>query len=295
MRDSLVTEVKIIMACNVWHPTRIHSSGALPLTHPMFLPILPSPTHSPQVPANNPADVWAADCQPSELVLVSFDAQLSSTDIEMLDVSSGPTRSGLSRLGGRPSTCMMLSAPSLKESAMLTAKTRHTLIKNGRRCTSQDMGRIVQGSGLSPPCPKKAAHSVHQEDRTFSFSRLAPFNDRPSPASSPGTFEGPLMSARESKFASVACSYKSLPSPSRSAEMQRNPPCWHEVVASAFVDPHLNQRVVLLVQRDVTEQQVGHEQLVSLLEAEHQLLESIFPRWDTLRHSHFCCPALATT
>jgi hypothetical protein len=50
---------------------------------------------------------------------------------------------------------------------------------------------------------------------------------------------------------------------------------WQEVTAAAALQPGAKARVVCVVQMDVTEQ----KRLMRLLEAEHHLLESIFPRW----------------
>jgi hypothetical protein len=50
---------------------------------------------------------------------------------------------------------------------------------------------------------------------------------------------------------------------------------WQEVTATATLHPGAKARVVCVVQMDVTVQ----KRLIKLLEAEHHLLESIFPRW----------------
>lgn len=53
--------------------------------------------------------------------------------------------------------------------------------------------------------------------------------------------------------------------------------CFHEVVASPFRDPVTNQQTIMVVQTDVTARVLAEKRIVDIVEAEHQLLESIFP------------------
>ncbi|KXZ43582.1 hypothetical protein GPECTOR_86g375 [Gonium pectorale] len=54
--------------------------------------------------------------------------------------------------------------------------------------------------------------------------------------------------------------------------------CWHEVWAVASVDPVTRRNVILLVQTDVTGKVVAERHLAQVMEAEHRLVEQLFPR-----------------
>ncbi|KAG2501536.1 hypothetical protein HYH03_000043 [Edaphochlamys debaryana] len=64
-------------------------------------------------------------------------------------------------------------------------------------------------------------------------------------------------------------------SPATKAVMPRM--AWHEVTLSAFAHPSLRRPAVLLVQTDVTARIYAERQLARVMEAEHELLENIFP------------------
>lgn len=53
---------------------------------------------------------------------------------------------------------------------------------------------------------------------------------------------------------------------------------YHEVICSSFWDPLLGRRVLMLLQTDVTLRILAERRIAALLEAEHELLENIFPR-----------------
>ncbi|KXZ43790.1 hypothetical protein GPECTOR_80g150 [Gonium pectorale] len=53
---------------------------------------------------------------------------------------------------------------------------------------------------------------------------------------------------------------------------------WHEVAVKPVVDPMSGERVLLLVQTDVSKQVAAEEVLASVLEAEHRLLADVFPQ-----------------
>ncbi|KXZ43788.1 hypothetical protein GPECTOR_80g148 [Gonium pectorale] len=53
---------------------------------------------------------------------------------------------------------------------------------------------------------------------------------------------------------------------------------WHEVAVKPVVDPMSGERVLLLVQTDVSKQIAAEEVLASVLEAEHRLLADVFPQ-----------------
>ncbi|KXZ43579.1 hypothetical protein GPECTOR_86g372 [Gonium pectorale] len=54
--------------------------------------------------------------------------------------------------------------------------------------------------------------------------------------------------------------------------------CWHEVWAVASVDPVTRRNVILFVQTDVTAKVVAERHLARVMEAEHRLVEQLFPR-----------------
>ncbi|KAG2498034.1 hypothetical protein HYH03_003795 [Edaphochlamys debaryana] len=60
-------------------------------------------------------------------------------------------------------------------------------------------------------------------------------------------------------------------------EPLQSEPQWHEVSLTRFVHPVLGQSVVLVVQNDVTARIWAERQLARVVEAEHTLLENIFP------------------
>ncbi|KXZ43795.1 hypothetical protein GPECTOR_80g155 [Gonium pectorale] len=53
---------------------------------------------------------------------------------------------------------------------------------------------------------------------------------------------------------------------------------WHEVAVKPVVDPMSGERVLLLVQTDVSKQVAAEEVLARVLEAEHRLLADVFPQ-----------------
>ncbi|GLC38818.1 hypothetical protein PLESTM_000780800 [Pleodorina starrii] len=54
--------------------------------------------------------------------------------------------------------------------------------------------------------------------------------------------------------------------------------CWHEIWATAAVDPITGESVVVLSQHDVTAKVVAERHLALVMEAEHRLLEQLFPK-----------------
>ncbi|KAG2454856.1 hypothetical protein HYH02_000687 [Chlamydomonas schloesseri] len=54
--------------------------------------------------------------------------------------------------------------------------------------------------------------------------------------------------------------------------------CWHEITASCMRDPVSGEQVMLLLQVDVTARVRAERRIQEVLEAEHKLLESVFPR-----------------
>ncbi|KAI8465323.1 MAG: nucleotide cyclase [Monoraphidium minutum] len=66
-----------------------------------------------------------------------------------------------------------------------------------------------------------------------------------------------------------------LPAAGLAAE---EPDCWHEVQASRFQDPVTGEEVTMLIQTDVTGRVAAERALRQVLDAEHNLLEDIFPR-----------------
>ncbi|GFR43806.1 hypothetical protein Agub_g4931, partial [Astrephomene gubernaculifera] len=53
---------------------------------------------------------------------------------------------------------------------------------------------------------------------------------------------------------------------------------WHEVSLTSFMHPQLNRKVILVVQNDVSARIWAERQLARVVEAEHTLLENIFPQ-----------------
>ena len=53
---------------------------------------------------------------------------------------------------------------------------------------------------------------------------------------------------------------------------------WHDITASSFLDVVPQRRVVVLTQIDVSKQMGVQQRLEDLLEHEHKVLESMFPR-----------------
>jgi len=53
---------------------------------------------------------------------------------------------------------------------------------------------------------------------------------------------------------------------------------WHQIQASKFQDPVTGEDVFMVIQTDVTSQVQAEKQLRQVLDAEHKLLEEIFPR-----------------
>lgn len=54
--------------------------------------------------------------------------------------------------------------------------------------------------------------------------------------------------------------------------------CWHEVTATGLHDPVSGAQALLLVQVDVTARVAAEQRIAQVLQAEHKLLESVFPR-----------------
>ncbi|GLI67458.1 hypothetical protein VaNZ11_011655 [Volvox africanus] len=54
--------------------------------------------------------------------------------------------------------------------------------------------------------------------------------------------------------------------------------CWHEITAIRTTDPVSGQDIIVLVQSDVTDKVEAERHLARVAEAEHRLLEKIFPR-----------------
>ncbi|KXZ56609.1 hypothetical protein GPECTOR_1g549 [Gonium pectorale] len=54
--------------------------------------------------------------------------------------------------------------------------------------------------------------------------------------------------------------------------------CWHEVWAVASVDPVTGRKVIMLMQTDVTAKVIAERHLAQVMEAEHRLVEQLFPR-----------------
>ncbi|GIL93412.1 hypothetical protein Vretifemale_20814, partial [Volvox reticuliferus] len=66
--------------------------------------------------------------------------------------------------------------------------------------------------------------------------------------------------------------------PNRPCTMDERSLCWHEVTASPFIDPVTGQRMLLLVQADVTSRVEAERKLVELTAAQTGMLEQMFPR-----------------
>ncbi|KXZ46775.1 hypothetical protein GPECTOR_40g509 [Gonium pectorale] len=54
--------------------------------------------------------------------------------------------------------------------------------------------------------------------------------------------------------------------------------CWHEVTAVTLRDPVLGEQALMVMQVDVTARVKAEQRIAEVLEAEHKLLESVFPR-----------------
>ncbi|GIL63696.1 hypothetical protein Vafri_17712 [Volvox africanus] len=54
--------------------------------------------------------------------------------------------------------------------------------------------------------------------------------------------------------------------------------CWHEITASTLRDPVNGEQAILLMQVDVSARVRAERRIAEVLEAEHKLLESVFPR-----------------
>ncbi|PNH05682.1 Guanylate cyclase soluble subunit beta-2 [Tetrabaena socialis] len=56
------------------------------------------------------------------------------------------------------------------------------------------------------------------------------------------------------------------------------PSAWHEIRAVAVTDPQTGQRLLVVVQKDVTAKVETERHIAQVAEAEHRLLEQVFPR-----------------
>ncbi|KAG2501537.1 hypothetical protein HYH03_000044 [Edaphochlamys debaryana] len=84
-----------------------------------------------------------------------------------------------------------------------------------------------------------------------------------------------LQSSSCSRSSASDLSAAQQSSPAVKAVMPRM--AWHEVTLSMFNHPSLSRPAILLVQTDVTSRIYAERQLARVMEAEHELLENIFP------------------
>ncbi|GLC71950.1 hypothetical protein PLESTF_001188000 [Pleodorina starrii] len=133
--------------------------------------------------------------------------------------------------------------------------------------TGNDCGCGSSGGGGSPPVPARIEAVSGPPALPAPVSRTGAAAADAAPALAPVL---PASTAAVAAAAPSSVAQTHMEAADGDAE-------WHEVSLTSFLHPQLKRQVVLVVQNDVSERIWAERQLVRVVEAEHTLLENIFP------------------